>query len=68
LDGLQQAKALGLVEPCLIGRRADIVELAQRHGWDPATVCVASADDVSEAGCGGRSPRSRGASRRAYER
>lgn len=42
LDGLQQAKALGLVEPCLIGNASEIADLAKQHGWDPSVTCIAA--------------------------
>jgi phosphotransacetylase len=44
LDTVQQAKSLGLVEPCLIGNAREITALAKKHGWDPATVCAAAVD------------------------
>ena len=49
LDGLQQAKALGLVEPCLIGNASEIADLAKQHGWDPAVTCIAAGDGDTEA-------------------
>jgi phosphotransacetylase len=42
LDGLQQAKTLGLVEPCLIGNAAEISALAKQHGWDLNATCIAA--------------------------
>lgn len=36
LDGVQQAKSLGLVEPCLIGNAQEIADLAKQYGWIPA--------------------------------
>jgi phosphotransacetylase len=44
LDSLQEAKSLGLVEPCLIGNEAEIADLAEKHGWDPAAVCISAID------------------------
>lgn len=49
LDGLQQAKSLGLVEPCLIGNAQEIADLAKQHGWDPSATCIAAVDGDSEA-------------------
>lgn len=48
LDGLQQAKTAGLVEPCLIGNPQETANLAKQHGWDQ-TACIAAADGDSEA-------------------
>ncbi len=53
LDGLQEAKSLGLVEPCLIGNAREITELAKRHGWDPNAACIAAVDSDSEAAATG---------------
>ena len=44
LDGLQEAKSLGLAEPCLIGNTQEIAALAAQHGWNPSTTCVAAID------------------------
>lgn len=44
LDGLQQAKSLGLAEPCLIGNAQEIAALAKQHGWDPNATCIAAID------------------------
>ena len=49
LEGLQQAKSLGLVEPCLIGNAREIADLAKKHGWDSSAVCIAAVDGDSEA-------------------
>jgi len=49
LDGLQQAKSLGLVEPCLIGNAQEIAALAKQHGWDPNTACIAAVSGDSAA-------------------
>lgn len=48
LDGLQQAKSLGLAEPCLIGNGREIADLAEKLGWDPSTACIAAADSEPE--------------------
>lgn len=49
LDGLQQAKTLGLVDPCLIGDAQEIADLAKQHGWDPSAACIAAVDGDSKA-------------------
>lgn len=49
LDALQQAKSLGLVEPCLIGNVSAIADLAKQHGWDPTVTCIAAGDGDAEA-------------------
>jgi phosphotransacetylase len=55
LDGLQQAKALGLVEPGLIGNAREVADLARKHGWDPSATCIAAVDgDVAAATTGAR--------------
>lgn len=53
LEGLQEAKALGLIEPCLIGSAPAIRELADSHGWDPNAVCVDAVDDDAKAAAAG---------------
>lgn len=60
LEGLQQAKSLGLVEPCLIGNAREIADLATKHGWDPSVVCIAAVDgDIEAAMAGARLVRER---------
>jgi hypothetical protein len=49
LDGLQQARSLGLVEPCLIGDAREVADLAKAHGWDPNATCVVAVDGDTEA-------------------
>ena len=49
LDGLRQAKSLGLIEPCLIGSAQAIAALAKQHGWDPNAVCIAAVSGDSAA-------------------
>ena len=49
LDGLLEARSLGLIAPCLIGNAQEIAELAKQHGWDPDGTCIAAADGDSEA-------------------
>lgn len=49
LDGLQHAKSLGFVEPCLIGNAQEIATLAKQHGWDPNTACIAAVNGDSAA-------------------
>lgn len=49
LDGLQQAKTLGLVDPCLIGDAKEIADLAKQHGWDPSTACISAVGGDTEA-------------------
>jgi phosphotransacetylase len=49
LDGLQQAKSFGLVEPCLIGNAHEIATLAEQHNWDPSAACIAAVDSAPEA-------------------
>lgn len=49
LDGLQQAKTLGLVDPCLIGDAKEIADLAKQHGWDPSAACIAAVGGDTEA-------------------
>lgn len=49
LEGLHEAKSLGLVEPCLIGNGQEIAALAKQHGWDPTTACIANVDGDAEA-------------------
>ena len=49
LDGLQQAKTLGLANPCLIGKAKEIADLAKQHRWDPSATCIAAVDGDSEA-------------------
>lgn len=44
LDGLREAKSRGLAEPCLIGDEREIGALAEQHGWDPRTACIAGAE------------------------
>lgn len=53
LDGLQQAKSLGLVEPCLIGNAREIADIAEEYGWDPKTACIAAAAGESEQAAAG---------------
>lgn len=53
LDGLQQAKSLGLVEPCLIGNAREIADIATKHRWDPSTACIAAVDGDPEAAAAG---------------
>ena len=60
LEGLQQAKSLGLVEPCLIGSAREIADLAKAHGWDPNAACIAAVDgDAPAASAGARLVRER---------
>lgn len=55
LDGLQQAKSLGLAEPCLIGNQREIADIANKHGWDPNETCIATVDgDAAAAAAGAR--------------
>ncbi|MFH1346414.1 MAG: bifunctional enoyl-CoA hydratase/phosphate acetyltransferase [Pseudomonadota bacterium] len=53
LDGLQQAKSLGLIEPCLIGNAREISDLATKHGWDQSAVCIAAVDGDSQVAAAG---------------
>jgi phosphotransacetylase len=53
LEGLQHAKSLGLVEPCLIGDAREIADLATKHGWDPSAVCIAAVNGDTEAAMAG---------------
>lgn len=41
LDGLKEAKSMGLAEPCLIGNADEIAALAKQHGWDADATCIA---------------------------
>lgn len=53
LDGLQRARALGLIEPCLIGNAREIADQAQKHGWDADAVCIAAVDSDTDAATAG---------------
>lgn len=53
LDGLQEAKSLGLVEPCLIDHGPVIMELAKKHEWDPSAACIAAVDGDTKAATAG---------------
>lgn len=49
LDGLQEARSIGVAEPCLIGNGDEIAALAEQHGWDPSITCIAEVDGDSAA-------------------
>ena len=49
LQGLQQAKALGLVEPCLIGDVQATNSLVNHYGWDRNTTCITAVEDDAQA-------------------
>ena len=53
LEGLQEARSLGLIEPCLIGSAQAIRELADSHGWDRNAVCIDAVDDDAKAAAAG---------------
>lgn len=55
LEGVQRAKSLGLVDPCLIGEGEQISRLAQRLGWKPSAACIAEVhNDLEAASVGAR--------------
>ena len=49
LEAVQEAKSLGLVEPCLVGERQRIAHLAQELGWDSRVACIADVNNDFEA-------------------
>jgi len=49
LDALEQARSIGLVEPCLIGNTGEVTALAKQHGWDPNATCIAAVNGESAA-------------------
>jgi len=49
LEGVQQAKSLGLAEPCLVGNGEQITRLMQQFGWDPSTASIAEVRNDFEA-------------------
>jgi phosphotransacetylase len=49
LEAVQQARSIGVVEPCLIGNAGEVAALAKQHGWDPNATCIAAASGDSAA-------------------
>lgn len=49
LEAVQEAKSLGLVEPCLVGEGQRIAHLAQELGSDFHVACIADVDNDFEA-------------------
>lgn len=49
LEGVQQAKSLGLAESCLVGDGQQIARLMQKFGWDRSTATIVEVRNDFEA-------------------
>lgn len=49
LEGVREAKALGLIEPCLIGNADEIAKLAKQEGWGVESACIDAVDNDAQA-------------------